>query len=119
MPTRRGGWLRDPIRGLHVARDCDQVHDGRYAAQGGASRRRAVAVLLDHARRGAREDDSHRRLVRLTEEVLRQAEGPEDHRDVRDAGRGEVLVVFLQLPDLHDPGTDVPGGGTVYQGARD
>ena len=45
--------------------------------------------------------------------------GPEDHRDVGDAGRGEVLELLLQLPHLHHPGPHIPGGGALHQGARD
>ena len=58
------GRLHYPIRGLHVCRYEDQVHDRRNVAEGVSSGPRPHAVQYHHVGRGSREDGAHGRAVR-------------------------------------------------------
>lgn len=60
----------------------------------------------------------HGRAVRPAEGPAEEAARLQAHRDVSHAGRGEVLPLLLRVPHLHHPGSHVPRGDPVHQGAR-
>ena len=66
-------------------------------------------VLADHARRGARAHDPHRRALRPAQGAARQAEGSQAHLHLGDARRREVLErTSSECPIFTIPGRTFP-----------